>query len=134
MRGIHAAIPSGSKTGHDDPLLGLERLWNVDKHRTLNATPIYVQPPQWRSLFHVEPDIAPVEFRWIIDSGRELGECAKLARIQFPTDRPRQEVIMQGKLPVQVAIGDGTGDEMRIQDMLTLVRDINAGAKRRFPA
>lgn len=108
----------------DDPLFVLNELWNIDKHRLLNATPIYVKPPDWRSLFHVEPDVEPIEFRWLIHPDWAVRSESRIALFRFPEDQPLPTVIMDGKLPVQIAIGDGTGTEVRFDDTLRVIRSI----------
>lgn len=120
----------------DDPLFRLEELWNTEKHRILYAGAVFANPPgSWRELFRVEPDIEPVEFKWIIDPNRELESEAKLALIRFPLNQPLPRVKMDGQLPVQIAIGEGKGKTGGggIQESLDLVREIVREAGERFP-
>ena len=120
----------------DDPLFGLEELWNTEKHRILNATPIYARPPDlWSDLFKADPLIQPVEFKWLLDPDRELKleTATQLALIRFPMSRPLPKVVMKGELPVEIAIGDGKGDRIPVQETLDLIRRIVGEAKAAFP-
>ena len=123
----------GSKT-RDDPLLGLEKLWNTEKHRILNPTPVYALPSgSWRQLFTVTPAIEPVQFKWLIRPDDELKAGTKFALLRFPLDEPLPKVVMKGEFPAQIAIGDGKSQAVRLEETLDLVRRIVGDAETRFP-
>ena len=108
----------------EHPLVMLHDLWNLDKHQMLSATPLYVRPPDWRSLIHVDPESEPIEFRWVIDSDSVLQEKALIAWMRFPIGQPLPKIVMDGRLPVTIGIGDGAGVEVRLDDTVETVRAI----------
>lgn len=114
----------------NDPLWGLEEFWNTDKHRLLNANPIFTDPDSVLSLYRPIPDIPPIEARSLVRSDRALKDGAKLALYRFPLDQPLPEMKMHGKLPVQIAIGDDDRQERPLlRDTLKIIRQIVAEAK-----
>jgi hypothetical protein len=106
------------------------------KHRILNPVPVFASPPaSWRDLFQMVPEIEPVEFAWILrpDVELKLGVPELLARLHFPAEEPLPKVKMDGKIPVQIAIGNGKGHHNPIQETLSIIRGIVGEATTLFP-
>ena len=130
----HQPDMRGGKT-RDDPLTELEKLWNAEKHRVLNAIRLYAKPTNWRDLFPVTPDIEPVQFKWLArpEDELKLNTTVKWTLFRFPKNRPLPNVDVKGQLPVEVAMGDGKGDRIEIKETLDLVRGIVGEARQSFP-
>ncbi len=126
----------GPGKARDHPLVSLNKLWNIEKHRILNPIPVYAAPPaSWRSLFKVEGDVEPVEFAWLLRPNDELklGTPTLLARLHFPPVPDLPKVKMDGKIPVEIAVGDGKGERTSLNEDLILIRQIVAEARNLFP-
>jgi hypothetical protein len=89
VEGRQAFAVSGASAGAS--LAELDRLWNVSKHRIVNPVEVTAAPDgEWGELFAVSPEIAPVEFRWLLrERDRFLpGVDRRLAILVFPMDGP----------------------------------------------
>lgn len=127
---------NGPGEARDDPLFDLNELWNSEKHRILNPIHIYATPTgSWDSLFYAIPSIEPVSFKWVLKPGDELklGAERTLAVLEFPGDRPLPKVIMKGKFPAKVLVGENDRGGSGLQEDLDLVRGIVAEAVSLFP-
>ncbi len=113
-----------------DPLWGLERMWNTDKHRLLNAMAVFAEPKAVLDVFCTTPKIEPIEVKPLIQANRPLKDGTKLALYRFPDDRPLPEMRVCGKFAMQVAIGDEDGkDRPAWRDTLKVIRAIVAEGK-----
>jgi hypothetical protein len=120
---------SGGGKARDDPLFALDKTWNANKHRVLNARVLYFFPEgDPLDLFDVEPFIEPVESRWLFGGKREAEDGAPTALFRFPEDRPlpKMRVKVDAEISFEIGIGDGKGPSVNFEKTLGLIRDLVA--------
>jgi hypothetical protein len=122
---------SGRKAG-EHPLFAIHQAWNANKHRILHKLWLEAMPEGEPSdLFDVEPDVEPIEARWIMEPGHKLYDGAEVAIFRFPLDAPipAMKVKMDCKIPAQIAMGDDKGPPLPLDETLKTIRNLVTQAK-----
>jgi len=100
----------------------LNKLWNTDKHRILNAMPVYTEPDALLNAFTFP--FEPIERKVLVERDRPLKNGTKLALFRF--DRaPPADMNVQAKLRLQIWLGDqkgGRGGSLR--EDLKIIREL----------